>query len=296
MIHKFSRFLMTLVALFTMTTGAWADDEYVEDVTKSTDVNNTWTFTMPNTNVELEIEYEDEVVIVSVGETPTETPYATLQEAFNAVKDGETIKLVWNVTLTGNLTTPNRGSAHINFTLDFNGYTVNAGTYGINLANGDIITLTDGTTGQMGGLKCGNITAVVGIGGQIIFAGGRYNFSDATAEGLKTNWGNLVSNSGWQMADGKEFVNLNGGEPDDDGFIVRVSYNTYKLIIGSHKYDTFYDNHNLKFDEGTAEGIAFCTISLRWTMSKLPSPCWQAALSRPTRHCSSIMALRPNRL
>ena len=55
--HKFSRYIMTLVALFAMTAGAWAQGADEVTMTKSTTVKNTWTFTMPDTNVELETEY-----------------------------------------------------------------------------------------------------------------------------------------------------------------------------------------------------------------------------------------------
>ena len=55
--HKFSRYIMTLVALFAMTAGAWAQGADEVTMTKSTTVKNTWTFTMPDTNVELEAEY-----------------------------------------------------------------------------------------------------------------------------------------------------------------------------------------------------------------------------------------------
>ena len=48
---------MTLVALFAMTAGAWAQGADEVTMTKSTTVKNTWTFTMPDTNVELETEY-----------------------------------------------------------------------------------------------------------------------------------------------------------------------------------------------------------------------------------------------
>ena len=48
---------MTLVALFAMTAGAWAQGTDEVTMTKSATVKNTWTFTMPDTNVELEAEY-----------------------------------------------------------------------------------------------------------------------------------------------------------------------------------------------------------------------------------------------
>ena len=55
--QEFSRYIMTLVALFAMTAGAWAQGTDEVTMTKSTTVKNTWTFTMLDTNVELEAEY-----------------------------------------------------------------------------------------------------------------------------------------------------------------------------------------------------------------------------------------------
>lgn len=49
---------LTLVALLSMATGAWALPENDVTVTPVTGQTNQWTFTMPASNVELQVEYE----------------------------------------------------------------------------------------------------------------------------------------------------------------------------------------------------------------------------------------------
>ena len=55
--RKLNRLTMTLVALLSMTTGAWAQTENEVTVTPVTDKTNQWTFTMPANDVELQVEY-----------------------------------------------------------------------------------------------------------------------------------------------------------------------------------------------------------------------------------------------
>ena len=55
--RKLNRLTMTLVALLSMTTGAWAQTENEVTVTPVTGKTNQWTFTMPASNVELQVEY-----------------------------------------------------------------------------------------------------------------------------------------------------------------------------------------------------------------------------------------------
>jgi hypothetical protein len=63
------------------------------------------------------------------------------------------------------------------------------------------------------------------------------------------------------MGDGKEFVDLNNGQPDDDGFMVRVDYKTYELTIGAGRFATFFDSNRITLADGTDTNIGLYTIS-----------------------------------
>ena len=53
--RKFKKLTLTLVALLSVTAGAWAQ----ETVSVNRDgENNKWTFQMPASNIELQVEYE----------------------------------------------------------------------------------------------------------------------------------------------------------------------------------------------------------------------------------------------
>jgi hypothetical protein len=224
----------------------------------------TGTFAMPGSDVVLTPIYSKATIYEADGVTE-KGAYASLQEAFAAVQDGDVITLDWDVTLTEQLTAPERNGNPIHFTLDFNGYTITDGSgmgwYNIiELSNGDMMFLTDESEGKNGGLK----GMVAGLqGSSIVFKGGRYDFGQGlAATNIKDMWDNYFAlNFGWQMALNKEFINLNNGSADDDGFFVRVAYKDFELTIGAQKFATFYLDENIKLADETPAGVGLYTIS-----------------------------------
>ena len=215
---------------------------------------NTWTFEMPANDVVLTPIYS--AATIYSGET--ETPFETLKEAFANVKNGDVIKLDWNVTLTETVETPTiDGGAK--FTLDLNGYIIDGTTpeYAIKLRNGDYMTITDSSLGQTGGLKCQDLFGEQDA--KFVFDGGRYTMGQATADLLNTVCSEATA--AILLADGKEFVDLEGGAEANDGFTLRVDWKTFELTIGAGKFATFYDDNNIKFAEQPAEGVGLYTIS-----------------------------------
>ncbi|MBQ1485017.1 MAG: hypothetical protein IIZ44_01020, partial [Muribaculaceae bacterium] len=223
---------------------------------------NTWTFSMPGSDVVLTPIYSAATISHAAG-TPeaSETPFETLKEAFAAVQDGDVITLDWNVTLTETLKTPSTAS-NISFTLDFNGFVIDntGGSNYIVIDNGCKLTLTDNSTAQTGGLKS-QYPIAGSNGGKVIFQGGRYSFNGCTAEQIASGWDVMASKSGWVMGDGKEFVDLNNGQPDDDGFMVRVDWKTIELTIGPGRFATFYSDQNTTLADGTDTNIGLYTIN-----------------------------------
>ena len=223
------------------------------EVTPVTGKTNQWTFTMPANDVVLTPIYS----AATIYSGQTETPFETLKEAFAAVKDGDVIKLDWNVTLTETVETLLRNGA-INFTLDLNGYIIDGMTpeYAIRLRNGDYMTITDSSLGQTGGLKCQEL-----VGEQyakFIFDGGRYTMGQLTADFLNTVCSKAAA--ALLLASGKEFTDIENA-PDADGFTVRVGFKTFDLAIDSKRFATFYNDMNIKFAEKPAEGVGLYTIS-----------------------------------
>ena len=216
--------------------------------------DNTWTFTQPGYDVVLTPIYAEATVRDYYEET--ETAYASLKEAFANLKDGDVITLDWNVTLTEQLETPEKESG-IDFTIDFNGYTID-GDYGIYLNNyGDRLTFTDSSDSQLGGYKAGDLLGAEGF--IYAFDAGRFYVENNTAETLNAYC--AAPDSPWELRPGKEFVDLNDGDPDDDGFTVRVDYKAYELTIGAGKFDTFFDDYNVVLDAETPQGVGLYTIS-----------------------------------
>ena len=215
---------------------------------------NTWTFEMPANDVVLTPIYS--AATIYSGET--ETPFETLKEAFANVKNGDVIKLDWNVTLAETVETLLRDGA-INFTLDLNGYIIDGMTpeNAFKLRNGDYMTITDSSLGQTGGLKCQN--SVGEQGAKFIFDGGRYTMGQAAADLLNEVCSKATA--AILLADGKEFVDLEGGAAANDGFTVRVDWKTYELAIGAGRFATFYSDMNIEFAEQPAEGVGLYTIS-----------------------------------
>ena len=214
---------------------------------------NTWTFSMPANDVVLTPIYS----AATIYSGQTETPFETLKEAFANVKNGDVIKLDWNVTLTEDLATPTIDGG-VQFTLDFNGKTLDCGTtYKIQLQNaGDQLTFTDSSDDQLGGLIAKNFD--IKTGSEYVFVAGRYNISGISAEMLNAFCAD--SRIPFSLAEGKEFVDLNNGQPDD-GFTVRVDWKTYELTIDSKRFATFYSDMNIEFAEKPAEGVGLYTIS-----------------------------------
>ena len=215
---------------------------------------NEWEFAMPGSDVVLTPIYS----AATIYSGQTETPFETLKEAFANVKDGDVIKLDWNVTLTETVETLLRNGA-IKFTLDLNGYIIDGTTpeYAIRLRNGDYMTITDSSLGQTGGLKCQNL-----VGEQyakFIFDGGRYTMGQLTADILNTVCSGAAA--ALLLAEGKEFVDLEGGAEANDGFTVRVGFKTFDLAIGPKRFATFYNDMNIEFAEQPAEGVGLYTIS-----------------------------------
>ena len=215
------------------------------------------TFSMPGSDVVLTPIYAEATIYQSDGETEKQA-YASLKEAFANVKNGDVIKLDWNVTLTETVETLPRDGA-IKFTLDLNGYIIDGMTpeYAIRLRNGDYMTITDSSLGQTGGLKCQELVGEQGA--MFIFDGGRYTMGQATADLLNTVCSEATA--AILLAKGKEFIDLEGGAEANDGFTVRVDYKTFELAIPAGKFATFCDNHNVALATGTDASVGLYTIS-----------------------------------
>ena len=215
------------------------------------------TFSMPGSDVVLTPIYAEATIYQSDGETEKQA-YASLKEAFANVKNGDVIKLDWNVTLTETVETLPRDGA-IKFTLDLNGYIIDGMTpeYAIRLRNGDYMTITDSSLGQTGGLKCQELVGEQGA--MFIFDGGRYTMGQATADLLNTVCSEATA--AILLAKGKEFIDLEGGAEANDGFTLRVDWKTFELTIDSKRFATFYSDMNIEFAEKPAEGVGLYTIS-----------------------------------
>ena len=220
-----------------------------------------WTFKQPGSNVVLTPIYSAATIYDADGQTE-KMAYETLKEAIQNVQNGETIVLDWDVTFTEKdepIETSLKGNGVI-FTLDLNGHTIDGRELDnpcIVLNNdNDQMTITDSSTDQTGGIK--GIPPVAE--GAIIFDGGRYFLGTGVdAEYLKTNWDEYSSDFGWQLAEGKEFIDLEGGADDNDGFTLRVDYAAFELTIGAGRFATFYDTHNITMIEEN-QNISFYTI------------------------------------
>jgi hypothetical protein len=226
------------------------------EVTPVTNKTNEWEFDMPASDVVLTPVYSAATVYTFNGQAISETPYETLKEAFAKVKDGDIITLDWDVTLTEQLQTPTTDGG-VKFTLDFNGYTIDGGNFGLSLMNqGDQLTFTDSSDDQMGGLKAIGLNADENA--KFIFDAGRYKFGDySTAEFMNAICAN---NDSHELSDGKEFVDIANG-PDADDFNLIVAWKAFELAIGPKEFDTFYADKNIVIDAETAEGINLYTIT-----------------------------------
>ena len=238
-------------------------DPNIVDIDPVAGKTNEWVLDMPASNVVITPRYASATIFDA--DDAEKQAYETLKEAFAKVQDGDVIKLDWNVTLTEQLTTPQRNGNPIHFTLDFNGYTItdasSMGGYNcIELSNGDMMFLTDESEDKNGGLK----GMVAGLqGSRIVFKGGRYDFGQGlAATNIQSMWDNYFApNFGWQMAENKEFVNTHNGSADDDGFFVCVAWKDFELTIGSKKFDTFYLDENIKLADETPQLVGLYTIT-----------------------------------
>ena len=222
--------------------------------------NNTGTFKMPGSDVLLTPIYSAATVYQADGVTEKKA-YTSLKEAFAAVQSGDVVKLDWNVTLTQTeaLETPSTGNG-LKFTLDFNGYTIDASEHTfsscIYLHNAnDEIMFTDGSDTQTGGLK--GVANFV-TGSKAIFAGGRYFWGAAIAADLNYL---CLNTDCYNLAPGMEFVDLEGGDTENDGFIVRATYKPIELTIGPKRFATFYAATNFKLADNTPDGVGIYTIT-----------------------------------
>ncbi len=213
-----------------------------------------WEFEMPGSDVVLTPRYAAATIYQNDGETEKQA-YETLKEAIANVQDGDVIKLDWDVTLTEDLATPTTQGG-VKFTIDFNGYTLDAGTY-LYLANeDDELTLTDNSgLKDLGGLKAIAFSAAANA--KYIFDKGRYYFGGGiTAEMMNT----LFETSPNDLVEGKEFVDLEGGADANDGFTMIIAWKAFELTIGKGRFDTFYANQNVALDAETPAGVGLYTI------------------------------------
>ena len=218
----------------------------------------TGTFSMPGSDVVLTPIYSKATIYEADGVTE-KGAYASLQEAFGAVQEGNVIKLDDDVTLTEQLQTPTIAGG-VKFTLDFNGYILDGSALmgnAIRLNNsGDRMIFLDSTEGEMGGLK----GTVVRLENALpIFVSGRYSMY-LSAETLN-KYCLDPDIYGMALADGKEFIDLEGGADANDGFMVRVAYKDFELTIGAGRFATFYDSNRIKLADGTDTNIGLYTIS-----------------------------------
>ena len=226
-------------------------DPNIIPVTPVAGQENQWEFDMPGSDVVLTPIYS---VATVLGDDDTERSFASLKEAFANVQNGDVIKLDWNVTLTEQVETSTiAGGAE--FTLDFNGYTID-GNFGIYLNNvGDRLVFTDSSNGEVGGYIAGDLLGVTGS--VFAFDAGRFKFGSNTAETLNEYC--ATPDSPWELADGKEFVDIENA-PDADGFNVRVAYKDIELTIGAGRFATFYMDQNVTLADGTDTNIGLYTI------------------------------------
>ena len=215
-----------------------------------------WTFDMLASDVVVSPVFVD----ATISRDNDEQLFASLQAAFDDVQDGETIKLDYNMKLTTPVKTSSDGDG-VKFTLDLNGYIIDGTALSgacIVLSNPkDRMVIIDSSEKQTGG--------IIGVStgpGKTLFTAGRYYFGpEMTAADIKLLWNEMASGMGWQLASGMEFVDLNNGQPDDDGFMVRVALKTYDIAIGASNFATFYDLVNVKLAPETPEGVGLYTIN-----------------------------------
>ena len=170
------------------------------------------------------------------------TGYPTLQDAVDAVKPGETIKLLANITLSDktSLQIKDKGTSEKPVTLDFNGFTVTGNAEGtgnlVNTTNGIIalqnsfMTFTDNnnSSSAKGGITNNSATSkntcvlLVGTGSSVTIGGGinlTQNSTGSSSHVLRTKDATTKIDNG--VLDGKGYiitchgtggVTINGGK------------------------------------------------------------------------------------
>lgn len=169
----------------------------------------------------------------------TGTEYGTLQEAFDEVADGQTIKFMDNIIFTGNISIP-EGTTK-SFTLDLNDYTL----YGYSMGGGFIshsgsgtITITDSSVN--GG---GRIINEADWGQTIVLNGGNLVVDGGTLENLGTqsypipatildNGSGSITITGGQVLGKSNVIQIGTGSLDISGGIVRNT-GTGRVIYSS---------------------------------------------------------------
>lgn len=177
-------------------------------------------------------------VVCAIGSTE----YPTLQDAVDAVKPGETIKLLANITLSDktSLQIKDKGTSEKPVTLDFNGFTVTGNAEGtgnlVNTTNGIIalqnsfMTFTDNnnSSSAKGGITNNSATSkntcvlLVGTGSSVTIGGGinlTQNSTGSSSHVLRTKDATTKIDNG--VLDGKGYiitchgtggVTINGGK------------------------------------------------------------------------------------
>jgi hypothetical protein len=172
------------------------------------------------------------VATVVSADGQTETPYTSLKGAFDAVNNGEVIKLNDNVTITSTteLSTGNRATtAPVKFTIDFNGHILDGSTalgpFIDAQHNGDEIRFIDSSEGQAGGLK----GSLLGKDKSFVFVSGRYSFGGNTAAQIHEIWATLEL-LGYTLPEGYDFVDIENA-PDANGFMVTIGLKSFTLTL-----------------------------------------------------------------
>ena len=237
-------------------------DPNILDIDPVAGKTNEWVLDMPASNVVLTPRYASATIFDA--DDAEKQAYETLKEAIQNVQNGETIVLDWDVTFTAQdePATTKTTQGGVKFTVDFNGHTIDGlahGTEGCIILNneGDEITFIDSSTNQAdqaGGLKgVVNRSNVDNV--KVIFDGGCYNFGDINLTAAILNNLYSGSNSVCNLADGKEFVDIENAAAD--GFRYYVGYKAFELTIGPKKFATFYAEQNVQLEQGE---VGFYTI------------------------------------
>ena len=164
------------------------------------------------------------VPVASIGEVG----YGLLPNAIAAASDGETIKLLTDIT---GCFAYNRSDVAI--TLDLNGHTMDGDKKGVVLTiqNGSL-TLDDSSTGKTGVITGGKTT---GNGGGVSITGGTFTLKNGTIEGNSANNGGGVSYTGgtFNMIGGT--IQYNEGNGNTGG--VLVTGNDFNMSSGTIQYN-----------------------------------------------------------